>query len=73
MNDYSRLPQGCHREVAPSGKLSHHDRQLSPVSNPDPSQSRIVAKFARQYGLSVPLAFTVAELAGFHLEMSDER
>jgi hypothetical protein len=61
-----------HTETVPESKLSHYARELSPVSNTDPSQSRIVTRFARQYGMSVPLACTVAELAGFHLEMSDE-
>ncbi len=57
----------------PSGKLTHHDREVSLVIDPDPTQSRIVAKFARQYGLSVPLACTVAELAGFQMEVRDAR
>jgi hypothetical protein len=70
MHRYSRLPQGRHRKVLPESKLSHFDRE---PSNTDPTQSRIVAKFARQYGLSVPLACTVAELAGFQMEVRDAR
>jgi hypothetical protein len=64
---------GRHRETVPEGEFLYDDRELSPVFNSDPSQSRIVARFARQYGLSVPLACTVAELAGFQMEVRDAR
>jgi hypothetical protein len=61
-----------HRETLPEGK-HRHDRELSQVFTTDTTRSRIVAKFARQYGLSVPLACTVAELAGFQMEVRDAR
>jgi hypothetical protein len=60
-----------HSETLPEGKLSHHDQGAILVINTDPTQSLITTKLARQYGLSVPLACTVAELAGFQMEMSD--
>jgi hypothetical protein len=71
MNDYSMEAVRRHRETVPEGEFLRYDRELSPVSNTDPTQSRIVANFARQYGFSVPLVFTVAGLAGFQMEVSD--